>query len=250
MKWYRKHMVIYSILLVVLVLVLVAVLNFVIIMKNGSPVPVPTIPRDKTTIGSGTPLTYVIMGDSTSVGQGGDYAQGIAVETADHIAKAGHTVTYQNFGVSGATVNDVLTKQLDQATSLKPDMVLIAIGANDVTHLTNLKSIESDTILIIDKLRNANPNCKIVITGSPQVGSVPRFPQPAKYLAKARTAQINKVFNKVVSDKDITFARIADRTGQYFTEHPELFAVDKFHPTNEGYAVWFPVLNEAIDSTL
>ena len=46
------------------------------------------------------------------------------------------------------------------------------------------------------------------------------------------------------------FAHIADETGKTFLEHPEYFAADKFHPLDEGYAVWVPILNAAIDKAL
>lgn len=250
MKWYRKHKMSYLLLFFVLAAVILIVVEFLIIKYNGVPVGVPNIPRDSVSIGEGKPLKYVILGDSTAVGQGGEYDQGIAVSTAQHIADKGNRVTYQNFAVSGAVVADVLQKQVSQAATEKPDVVLISIGANNVTHLTGLNEIEKDMNTIVEMLRSTNPNVKIIITGSPQMGSVPRFPQPAKYLAKVRTAQINKIFEKIAEDKNLAFARIAERTGPIFMEQPELFAADKFHPTTEGYRVWVPVLNESLDKTL
>ncbi len=243
-------MIIYTILALVAVLVLTALINMVIIAKNGSEVPVPDIPRNVITTGTGQPLSYVILGDSTAVGQGGDYDQSIAAQTATHIASKGRAVSYQNFAVSGARVNDVLTAQLAGAKERKPDVVLLSIGANDLTHFTSLGSIKKDMKLIVDGLRQANPGCKIIITGTPQMGTVLRFPQPTKYLAKLRTAQMNKVFDEIAKQNNLVFARIADKTGATFGQKPELFASDKFHPNNDGYAVWIPFLNESIDSAL
>ncbi len=250
MKWYAKHRVIYSILILLIVLVAAVVVEFLMIKDGGTVVPAPTIPRSKATIGSGKHLKFAILGDSTSIGQGGVYDKGIAVSTAAHIASKGHTVTYQNFGISGARVQDVLTKQTTAAAAFRPDIILLCIGANDVTHLTSMSTVRTGMRAIVAKLRATNPAVKIIITGSPQMGSVPRFPQPVKYLAKRQTAKINKTFATLATAQHLTFAHIADKTGAYFLAHPEIFAADNFHPTTAGYAVWQPVLDQAVDSTL
>ncbi|MEO7945060.1 MAG: SGNH/GDSL hydrolase family protein [Candidatus Saccharimonadales bacterium] len=223
--------------------------EFLFIKLGGTPVPAPTISRELTTFGSsGTQLTYIVMGDSTGVGQGGDYEKGIALSTSRELAKT-HIVRFQNFAISGARTADVRQKQLAQAVALKPDVVLIAVGANDVTHLTSLKGIHLSLNEIIDALRAANPDVKIILTGSPQMGSVPRFPEPVASIARARTKSVNAVFEMVATEKQVTFAHIADKTGPIFDAHPELFAADKFHPTTTGYGVWIPVLNTAIASS-
>lgn len=245
MQLYTNNKVLFVVGILVLLLITLVLIEGLIIKFNGKPVPRPDIPRGKQSVGSGPLLTYVILGDSTSISQGGDYAQGYAVQSALHLAQK-HTVTYQNFGVSGARVHDVLHEQLPKALTAKPDVVLVGIGANDVTHLTSLKAIELDMDSLIDQLRAVNPNVRIIITGAPQMGSVPRFPQPAKWLAKQRTAQVNTVLDQVARHKKIMFARIADKTGKTFEQNPQLFAQDKFHPTTEGYALWTQVITEAL----
>lgn len=243
-------MLLLSLFIVFDIVVAVAVANFFIIKNSGTNVPAPTIPRNSVTVGTGKPLRYVILGDSTGVGQGGEYSKGIAVQTAQYIADKGYAVSYQNFAISGSRVNDVLTKQVDKAIATKPDAVLIAIGANDVTHLTKLNTVKKGMQQVTTKLIAANPNIKIIITGSPQMGSVPRFPQPTKWLAKHRTAQINAVFTDIATDPQVTFAHIADETGPFFMKHPEYFAQDKFHPNTAGYQIWLPTLTKAVDQAL
>jgi acyl-CoA thioesterase-1 len=250
MKWYRKHRkLVMTVAIVITLLATIPVSNILIIRINGTAVPVPEIPRNATTIGSGPAISFMILGDSTAVGQGGDYARGIAVSAAELIAKS-RTVTYQNFAVSGARVNDVLQKQLPQTTELKPDIVLISVGANDVTHLTKLSTVRSDTVKIVEELKSKNPAVKIILTGSPQMGSVLRFPQPTKYLAKLRTEKINNVFEDIVREKELIFAPVAKETGAAFAQNPSLFAADKFHPNTAGYDTWVPVINDAVKRAL
>ena len=214
---------------------------------NGTPVAAPNIPRGTEQFGTtGSKLRYVVMGDSTSIGQGAEYGEGIARNTAAYLAQ-NHQVSLINVGVSGATVHDVLQTQVTKATALKPDVILLAIGANDVTHLTSLKSIEQDLSSIITKLQAANPQVQIVLTGSPAMGSVPRFAQATRALAGWQERRVNRVMATVAHAKHVVLVPLAAKTEATFKRHPEYFASDKFHPNALGYGIWLPVLDAGLD---
>lgn len=202
--------------------------------------------RPAITVGdSGPSLTYVILGDSTAAGVGADYESGIALATTRELALRAR-VTMTNLGVSGAQMSDVRRDQLAAAVALRPDLVLLAAGANDVTHLTPVRSMREDLIAIVQQLRAANPNVKIVITGSPDMGSPPRIPRLLRGLASARTKAANRMFEEEAARLRLTFAPIAKRTGPLFRADRTLFHPDRFHPNDRGYATWIPVLNEAL----
>jgi lysophospholipase L1-like esterase len=244
-----KHRVLLVFIAVILVFLLFVLVEVLIIKYNGSSVPAPDIPRAPQTLGSGPELVYVVMGDSTSIGQGTDYSQSYAVAGAQHLAQT-HGVKFVNVGVSGAVAKDVLDNQLSQAAKYKPDVVLLAVGANDATHFTGGKSIQTSVRQIIDGLRKANCQVRIVVTGSPAMDSVPRFPWPAKQLMGLRTRQVNTVFAGLIKQNNLAFAPIAAKTRAAFLADPTLFAADKFHPNARGYALWKPVINGALDSAL
>ncbi len=219
------------------------------IVRNGTYVPAPEIPRDTTTSGAGRPLNYVVMGDSTSIGQGVDYADSIGPLSVAHLAKQ-YRVTYTNVGISGATTRDTLVKQVSAATAHKPDLVLLSVGANDATHFKTGSSVHQAMDQITDALIADNCHVKIVLTGSPAMGSVSRLPWPIKQLMGLRARQINHAYAPVIADKQLTFAGLADKTGAAFMHHPEYFAADNFHPNKAGYAIWAPVINAALDQAL
>jgi lysophospholipase L1-like esterase len=243
----NKLLIVFIVLFVMMVLLLVA--NLLAVFYNGASVAAPNIPREETTIGEGEELNYLILGDSTSIAQGGDYDQGFAVKTAENLSM-NYKVTYQNFGVSGARISDVATDQLERSKNFNPDVVLIAAGANDVTHLTSPESIKTDLETIISTLRERNSDAKLIFTGAASMGDVQRFVQPFKWFMGARTDSVNKVFEELAMREKVSFAYIARYTGKQFAEHPEYFAQDKFHPNNQGYAVWTEVLNRVIDSSI
>lgn len=226
--------------------------NILVIKYRGQPVPVPDIPRATERFGSGHAITYVVFGDSTTVAQGGDYDKGYVRATARYLADRGYAVTLHNFGVSGARAADIPASQIPRAQKqgIRPDIALVAVTANDVTHLTSLRSIQADLASSIDALRTLNPDVRIILTGSPQMGTIPRFPQPARYLARVRTGQVNTVVQHLANDKQVIFAPIALKTGPLFAAHPEYYAADLFHPNNTGYATWTPVLNTALGSAI
>ncbi len=233
----------------ILAIILFMVVEILIIKNNGTDVPAPNIPRTSQTLGSGPALTYVVMGDSTSIGQGADYSQSYAEASAQHLAKT-HRVTFVNVGISGATAKSVLDIQLSKAIKYKPDVVLLGVGANDATHFTSGKSIQSSLQQIIDGLRKANCDVQIVVTGSPAVDSVRRFPWPAKQLMGLRTKQVNAAFAPIIKQNHLTLAPIALKTRDAFLADPTLLAADKFHPDGRGYKLWIPVVNNALDQAL
>ena len=228
-----------------LIIVAVMVAEVAWILFSGSPVPVPNTPRAVQTIGTGKQLTYIVMGDSTAVSQGSAYSDGYAVGTATYLAQK-HAVTWANLAVSGAQAQDVLTQQLPQALPYRPDVVLIGVCANDVTHMTGIKDIRDALMGIIRELQSTNADVRIILTGAPDMGSLPRIPQPLRLIAGRRSESINAMVLDLVDNQRVFFAPVATKTGPVFRAHPELFAADRFHPTAAGYSLWTPVLIEAL----
>jgi acyl-CoA thioesterase-1 len=227
-----------------LILVLLVVSQALIIAFNGKRVPVPGIPRE-TIIGSGPPLRYVVMGDSAAIGQGANYKDGIAYQSAKYLSRH-RRVELANLGISGAIASEVLRNQATSAATLRPDIVLVCVGANDVTHLSRLGTIEKSIAGIIATIQEDNPATAILLTGAPAMGSVPRFPLAVKFLAGLRTRQVNRVIQKTAQKKGVTRLKIAEKTGPIFRKNPRLFARDKFHPNAQGYALWLKVITDQL----
>jgi acyl-CoA thioesterase I len=213
-----------------------------------TPLRAPSEPRMFGT--GGETLHYLVLGDSTAVAEGGSYEQGIAVETAGHLARGGRGVELTNVAVSGARVHDVLTEQLPRADPAHADIVLLDVGANDVTHLTRSGAVARDFERIVNTLLQANCKMKIVVTGSPDMSTPPRIPRLLRGLAGVRSRAINRLAKDLVKRHELTFAPIAERTGPLFARDRTLFSADRFHPNDRGYALWIAVLNEALDQAL
>jgi lysophospholipase L1-like esterase len=198
---------------------------------------------------AGRRLVYAVLGDSTGAGQGATYESGIATMTARELAKT-RTVLMTNFSISGAKTEDVLLEQLPAAERIRPDLVLISVGANDVTHLTRICAVRESLTQIIHRLRAANASVRIVLTGSPDMGAPPRVPWALRPIAAWRTRRLNWMFESVARAHGAIFAPIAVVTGPLFRRDHTLFANDRFHPNERGYATWLATLNHAIGEAL
>ncbi|MEO5691401.1 MAG: hypothetical protein ABIQ64_04395, partial [Candidatus Saccharimonadales bacterium] len=106
----RQHLII-TLIAIFTLIVFVFVAELVYVKYNGTFVPAPTISREYPTMGSGKPIKYIVMGDSTSISQGSEYKDGYAVASAQHLAQI-YTVSMLNVGVSGATAKTVRDDQL------------------------------------------------------------------------------------------------------------------------------------------
>lgn len=232
-----------------LLLIIFVVAELLYIKYNGTSVSAPVIPRGAQTSGSGSELTYVVMGDSTAVGQGAPYKDSYASKSADYLAKK-YQVTFVNTGVSGARTKDVFVDQLSKSAAYKPDIVLLAVGANDATHFTKSSTLQDYLQKIIDGLKRSNSNVQIIVTGSPAMDSVSRFPIGAKQIMGLRTKQVNQAFKSIVAKNKLLVASIAQETRRAFLADPTLTAADNFHPNARGYALWVPVIEKSLDSAV
>jgi lysophospholipase L1-like esterase len=251
MQFLSDHKVLSVIIAFIFLIIFIGLGNYLYVTFAGGNVPVPEIPREKITVGSGEQLNLLVLGDSTSVAQGADYDEGYVIKSAELLSEE-YQVTHQNFGVSGAVINDVVVDQLPRSEDFTPDLVLVAVAANDVTHLTSLKDIERDTQTIIDELKSRNQDVKIVFTGSASMGDVKRLGYPLRWIAGYRTRQINDVMLKTVeANSNVSFAYIARETGTTFADKgDEFLAADKFHPNAAGYELWTQVISASLINTL
>jgi lysophospholipase L1-like esterase len=131
-------------------------------------------PSREVVVQGGPRLVYAVLGDSTGAGQGAPYQQGIAMATARHLART-HTVELTNLSASGATLVEVLRDQAGPAGRLRADLVLVALGANEVTHLTRRPRLRARLVILVERLLEARSDTRIVLTGAPDMGAVPRF---------------------------------------------------------------------------
>ncbi len=191
--------------------------------------------------GSGRRMVW--LGDSTAAGVGASGPAGaLSGQVADGLGAADGFVAV--LAVSGARVADVRADQLPKVAGLRPDLVLISVGANDAIHLTGRGTFRR---AYEDLVRGLPPGVPIVLLGVPDMGAIPRFHQPLRALAGWRGRRLDAEIRKVAAATGAVYADIAGPTGPPFRRDPDrYFAADDFHPGDAGYGLWADAVAEVL----
>lgn len=186
-------------------------------------------------------LTWTSSGSVPVVWIGDSTAYGVGVTDGDDavpslVARA-RDERVTNLAVSGATLRDVVERQLPLVAANGPARVYLSIGANDVTRLTRTKAFEEDYRRL---LRRLPMDADLVVLGVPDMGAPPRLAQPLRAVAGWRGRRLDEVARRVARrHPGATYVDIEGRTGPAFRRDPErLFAADGYHPSAAGYRVW------------
>ena len=147
---------------------------------------------------------------------------------------------FVNRGISGNRVTDLLARIQCDMINLKPDVMSILIGVNDVWHEINYQNGVNTELfevvynLLIAELKSALPNLRIIIL------------EP--FVLKGSATEENwEAFDKGVADKAAAAKRVAEKNGLEFiplqgkfdeaaTKAPASYWLgDGVHPTAAGH---------------
>jgi lysophospholipase L1-like esterase len=204
-------------------------------------------PRQRVVRPGPSPLHVVWLGDSTSTGVGaGRFEQSMSWRVAEGLTEGPLVLTV--LGRSGDQVHEVLDHQLpDLASVLLPDagahVVLVSIGANDVTALTRRPTFAERYLEMVDRieatLEEAGVEARVVLVGIPDIGTAPRLLPPLRQVAGFRGAQLDDQIARVARRRGLHHVELAERTSRTFSSDPDrYFAADEYHPSGDGHGVW------------
>ena len=171
-------------------------------------------------------LLYVAIGDSAAQGIGASAPDRSYVGVlADHVRLAtGRTVRVVNLSVSGATVGLAVRDQLPKFAGLRPDLVTVSIGANDIADW-DAEAFEAG----LRDLFAALPEHAIV-------ADLPCFHLPHN---ERKVAVANRILRELAAEHRLTVVPLhATTKRQGLRSIATQFANDMFHPNDRGYRVW------------
>jgi acyl-CoA thioesterase-1 len=192
-------------------------------------------------------VRYVALGDS--------YTIGTSVAETERwpnqlVARLPTLELVANLGVNGFTSRDVIEVELPRVPALRPDVVSLLIGVNDVvqrvapsTYRVNVERILSDLVAQVGSNR-------IVVVTTPDYTVTPAgadYGDPAAQAAgiRANNAIITELAQQrgiaVVDIYDISLAAKEDRT---------LIAGDGLHPSGAQYATWVDRIEPVVQTIL
>ncbi|MFG3497824.1 SGNH/GDSL hydrolase family protein [Streptomyces sp. NPDC047928] len=189
--------------------------------------------------GADEPLRLALLGDSTAAGQGVRRAGQTpgALIASGLAAVAERPVELRNVALPGA-MSDDLERQVTLLLAHPgriPDVCVIMIGANDVTHrMPATRSVRylSETVR---RLRAAG--AEVVVGTCPDLGTIEPVYQPLRWLARRVSRQLAAAQTIVVVEQGGRTVSLGDLLGPEFEANPrEMFGADNYHPSAEGYA--------------
>lgn len=184
---------------------------------------------------SGTPVSLLLLGDSAAAGYGMTdpldtpgalIGQGLAAIT-------GRPVRVTSRAFVGARSADLLA-QIDAAAGADPDVAVIVVGANDVTHSVRPSEAVRQLDRAVRRLRA--DGCEVVVGTCPDLGTIGHIAPPLRQLAREwsrRMAAAQTITTVEAGGRSVSLAQLLGRS---FAAAPaELFGADRFHPSVAGY---------------
>ncbi|MBO1269982.1 SGNH/GDSL hydrolase family protein [Arthrobacter cavernae] len=176
---------------------------------------------------------YVALGDSFTEGVGDDDAarpngvRGWADLTAEQLARGNEGFGYANLAIRGRKLRQVMAEQVDAAVALKPTLVTLYAGANDILRpKVDIDSLVEEYDAGIARL-SATGATVVLFTGFDSRNS--------KVFAttRGRTAIYNELVREVAEQHG---ALLVDywRFGEY--NDPRMWAQDRMHMSTAGHA--------------
>ncbi|HEX6969941.1 MAG TPA: SGNH/GDSL hydrolase family protein [Micromonosporaceae bacterium] len=185
----------------------------------------------------GEPIDLVLLGDSTAAGYGAHRRR----ETPGALLATGisrrlrRPVRLRRFAMVGAKSTD-LVPQVEAALEHDPDLAVIFIGGNDVTHGTPTSVAVRHLTQAVRALREAG--AQVVVGTCPDLSAIQPIKPPLRWLAGRLSRQLATAQTVAVVQEGGWTVSLGDLLGPRFAaELARLFAWDRFHPSADGYAV-------------
>jgi lysophospholipase L1-like esterase len=193
-----------------------------------------------------TTLRLAVLGDSIAYGTG-------AARTADTLGPrlvaalgaAGVEAEHRVFAVPGA-VSAHLAGQVTRAVAWRPQLVVVVIGANDLTHFVPPESAAGALGSAVKALRVVG--AQVVLAPAPDLSIVPHVPPVLREVVRAGSTILRSAQVRAVRGEGGLVADVDGATSAAFAADPGLFSADRFHPSSAGYAVIASALAPVVEA--
>ena len=192
-------------------------------------------------------MRYVALGDS--------YTIGTSVRAEDRwpnqlVARVPRLQLVANLGVDGFTSADVIEVELPQLPALRPGIVTLLIGVNDVVQGVPEATYRGNVAHILDALVGHVGAGRVVLVTTPDYTVTPAgadYGDPATQSAAVR--RNNAINTELAEARGISVVDIHDLSLLAATDR-SLVANDGLHPSGAQYALWVerivPVVSGAL----
>ena len=184
----------------------------------------------------GAPLDLLLLGDSIAAGLGaerpkdtlgGRIARGLAKELQ-------RSVRLRTAAIVGSESSALAGQLASLPDSYAPDLAVIVVGGNDVTHRIPVATSIDHLETTIGWLRARG--AEVVVGTCPDLGAIRPVPQPLRSLGSRMSRQLASAQAAAAVRSGAHAVSLADVVGPFFITNPdEMFSLDRFHPSAMGY---------------
>ena len=194
---------------------------------------------------AGPPPVYVAVGASETTGQGSDQPLRDGWPRVLHRIALPAGAVFVNMGIPGATVAQAINEEMNQALTVKPNLVTVWLNVNDIIRGVAPADFEAQLDTLVKTLRR-NGTVRVLVANTPPLDQLPAYQAgrilgglPGPEVVRQLTAEYNAAVDRVAQRQgallvDLFAVGMAARAAG--TE-ASLVSRDGFHPNTAGYAV-------------
>lgn len=175
---------------------------------------------------------YVVIGDSFAEGIGdpeplsqGGY-RGWSDRVAEVLAETSEDFAYANLAIRGRLLQQIMDEQIDPALALRPDLVIMSGGGNDIIRPnTDVDAVSRMLEEAVTRLRA--DGATVVIFNGPDIGMTPVLGR-----ARGKVAIYNENIRAISRRHDVI---VADMWSLTELQDPRMWAPDRLHFSPVGH---------------
>lgn len=196
---------------------------------------------------SGSPspgrVRYVALGDSFTIGT----SVAVVERWPDQlVARLPALQLVANLGVNGFTSRDVIEVELPQLDGLRPELITLLIGVNDVVQGVPPETYRRNVGQILDDLIARVGAGHVLVVTTPDYTVTPAgadYGDPAQQSAAIRA--FNAIITELATARGIAVVDIYDISLEAATDR-SLVASDGLHPSGAQYTRWVDRITPAV----
>jgi lysophospholipase L1-like esterase len=180
--------------------------------------------------------TYVAIGDSLTAGRGDEGRDGRPIGWAQRLADIlGVRTTVRcslaNLAADGATVHEVLSKQLPAVAARKPDLVSVTVGINDIRRRDfDELSFKADLGQLFEAL--AATQATLLTCTLPDLTVIMSLSQDLHEVVRERV----RLASDIIREQAESYGAVClDAWSLPGATDPDLYAPDRLHPNSKGH---------------
>jgi lysophospholipase L1-like esterase len=194
------------------------------------------------------PLRLVLLGDATALGVGVDrVADTVGGQLAALLAEgaAGRRVELSSVAVAGSRSADLATQVARALVGVRPDVAVVLVGADDVTHVGSAALAAEHLGLACRRLRDAG--IPVVVGTCPDFGAFRAFAPPLRQVLGWRGRRLAHEQALAAGAAGAVVVDLGAETGAVFRADAGTLCHDGLHPSADGYRVWAHALLPAVE---